>query len=62
MKVTTNKINEIHISHLLKTSIENLTKMEAITSEPKLFWCKGILTIPTNSNNFQKNNIIYYDD
>ena len=43
MKVTLNIITEIHISHLHKTSIENLTQMEAITENPKLDWCKGVL-------------------
>ena len=43
MKVTINTINEISISHLLKTDINNLTKIEATTESPKLYWCKGIL-------------------
>ena len=43
MKVTSNIITEIHISHLHKTNIENLTQMEAITENPKLYWCKGVL-------------------
>ena len=41
MKVITNQINEIHISHFQKTSLENLTKSETITQQPILFWCKG---------------------
>ena len=43
MKVTSNIIKEIHISHLFKTSIENLAHMEAVTEFPRLFWIKGIL-------------------
>jgi len=43
LKVITNQINEIHITHLQKTTIENLTKMEAITQEPKLYWCNGYI-------------------
>lgn len=43
MKITSNIIKEIHISHLHKTNIENLTQMEAITEYPKLYWCKGVL-------------------
>lgn len=34
MKVTISKISEVKISHLLKTSIENLTKIEAISKTP----------------------------
>jgi len=43
MKVTSNIIQEVNISHLHKTNIENLTQMEAITENPKLYWCKGVL-------------------
>ena len=43
MKVTINTINEISISHVLKTDIDNLTKIEATSESPKLYWCKGIL-------------------
>ncbi len=43
MKVITNQINEIHITHLQKTTIANLTKMEAVTQEPKLYWCNGYI-------------------
>ena len=43
MKVTSNIIREVNISHLHKTNIENLTQMEAITENPKLYWCKGVL-------------------
>ena len=43
MKVTSNIIQEINISHLHKTNIENLTQMEAIVENPKLYWCKGVL-------------------
>lgn len=43
MKVAINNITEIHISHCHKTSIENLTKSEAVTQQPILFWCKGYL-------------------
>ena len=34
---------EIIITSVMKTSVENLTKIEAISSEPKLSWCNGIL-------------------
>ena len=34
---------EIIITTVLKTSVENLTKMEAISPDPKLSWCNGIL-------------------
>ncbi|MBC8501915.1 MAG: hypothetical protein H8D35_02170 [Nitrosopumilus sp.] len=43
MKITLGIIKEIQITHLMKTSIENLTKLEAITQDPKLFWNSGIL-------------------
>ena len=43
MKVIMNIIKEVHISHLHKTNVENLTQMEAITENPKLYWCKGVL-------------------
>lgn len=43
MKLTTNTINEIHISHCQKTTIENLTKYEAVTQQPILSWCRGYL-------------------
>jgi len=66
LKVILNSIKEVHISHLLKTSIENLTKIEAITQEPKLFWCKGILFIPFEYNvdelEIQKTKGVYYLD
>ncbi len=42
MKVISNTVKEIHISHLTKTTIENLTKMAAI-KEAYLQWCNGIL-------------------
>ena len=43
MKVTLNPITEIKISHLHRTTVENITKIEAISEIPKLQWCNGIL-------------------
>ena len=43
MKVTLNPIKEIKITHLHRTTVKNLTKLEAITESPKLFWCNKIL-------------------
>ena len=48
MKITYNPINEVRITHLFKTSVENLTKLEAISETPRLFWCNGILFNFTN--------------
>lgn len=50
MKVSLLEITEIKISHLFKTSVEELTKMEAISSDPQLFWCNGILFSATENN------------
>ena len=43
MKVSLNPIKEIKITHLFKTTVKNLTKLEAITESPKLSWCNGLL-------------------
>lgn len=43
IKVTITPIKEIKITHLFKTSVENLTKLEAISESPRLYWCNGIL-------------------
>ena len=43
MKLIESPINEVHVSQLFKTSIDNLTKMEAITEKPTLYYCKNIL-------------------
>jgi len=47
LKVVSNIIKEIHISHLFKTEINNLTHMEAISERPQLFWINGIIFITT---------------
>ena len=43
MKVSINPINEVKITHLFKTTKDNLTKCQAVTETPKLYWCNGIL-------------------
>ncbi len=43
MKVLLNTIKEIVIFSTHKTTVEEITKIEAIDSDPKLFWCNGIL-------------------
>ena len=43
MKLNTNLIKEVSIFHLQKTSVENLTKMEAISERPILYWNQGYL-------------------
>ena len=43
MKVTLNPIAEIKITHVHKTTVEQLTKIEAVTDSPKLYWCNGLL-------------------
>ena len=43
MKVTLNTIKEIIVLNTHKTSVENLTKSEAISDQPNLMWCNGIL-------------------
>lgn len=43
MHVTFRELNEIIITSIQKTDLENLVKKEAITSEPKLMWANQIL-------------------
>ncbi len=43
MNVSKLEITEIKIAHLFKTSVEELTKHEAVTDAPNLNWCNGIL-------------------
>ena len=44
MKLTSNTINKIHVFHLFKTTVETLTKIEAILPHPNpLYWINGIL-------------------
>jgi len=38
-----NPILETKISTIHKTTVENLTKQEAIAEKPCLYWCNGIL-------------------
>lgn len=45
MKVTSNIIQEVNISHLHKTNIENLTQMEAITENPIHFSLLDFLSV-----------------
>ena len=51
MKLNTNLIKEVSIFHLQKTSVENLTKMEAITERPILYWNQGYLFSLIESQN-----------
>ena len=43
MKVTFREQKEIIITSIQKTTLDNLVKKEAITSEPKLMWANKIL-------------------
>ena len=44
MKLTSNTINKIHVFHLFKTTVETLTKIEAVLPHPNpLYWINGIL-------------------
>lgn len=51
MKVSFNTINEVIVFHVHKTTVENLTKYEAISQTPIILWCNGILfNVQTVSN------------
>ena len=43
MKITFNTIKEIIIFNIHKTTIQNITKNEAISETPVLLWCNDIL-------------------
>lgn len=43
MKVTLGNIKEVVITKISKTTVENLTKYEATTNSPRIYWCNGIL-------------------
>jgi len=57
LKVTLNSIKEVIIFHHNKTTVQNITKSEAIDDQPILFWCNGVLfniTIPNTDESFIK--------
>ena len=43
MKLTLNTIKEIVVLSIHKTTVENITKSEAISDCPVLYWCNGVL-------------------
>ncbi|MBT6468100.1 MAG: hypothetical protein HOK63_00390 [Thaumarchaeota archaeon] len=43
MKITFNTIKEIIIFNIHKTTMQNITKNEAISETPVLLWCNDIL-------------------
>ena len=45
MKITHIPTSEIIINDIFKTSKDNLTKIQAISNEPKLSWCNGLLFV-----------------
>ena len=54
MKVVFDTIKEIRILNKHKTTVENLTKFEAISSQPSLFWCNGVLfSLAVNPSEFR---------
>ena len=66
MKVSINPIKEIVVCNTHKTSVENITKNEAISPTPVLLWCNGILFNLTQQNSDQvfikqTEGIEYYD-
>ncbi|WP_299290528.1 hypothetical protein [Nitrosopumilus sp.] len=42
------EIKKIVITNFLKTSVDELTKMEAVTPDPSLYWCNGFLFTTTS--------------
>ncbi len=67
MKVISNIIKEIHISHLFKTNLDNLTHIEATSERPQLAWINGIIFITTEFDSekltieLTKEGILYLD-
>ena len=66
LKVTLNPIKEIIVFNIHNTTVENLTKNEAISPVPILHWCNGILfSVAAVSNDqiflSQKDGIEYLD-
>ena len=54
MKVTFETIKEIRVLNKHKTTVENLTKFEAISNQPSLFWCNGVLfSLAVNLSEFR---------
>mgnify|MGYP005661009987 CR=1 FL=1 len=43
MKITLNSIKEISVFNIHRTTVENITKAEAISDSPVLLWCNGVL-------------------
>ena len=67
MKVISNIIKEIHISHLFKIDVDNLVHLEAATDLPQLFWINGIIFTATEFDSekltieLTKEGILYLD-
>jgi len=67
LKVISNIIKEIHISHLFKTNLDNLTHIETISERPQLAWINGIIFIATEFDSekltieLTKEGILYLD-
>lgn len=67
MKVISNIIKEIHISHLFKTNLDTLTHMEATSEHPQLIWINGIIFTTTEFDSekltieLAKKGILYLD-
>ena len=53
MKITFNTIKEIIIFNIHKTTIQNITKNEAISETPVLLWCNDILFNMTQTTSDQ---------
>ncbi len=43
MKVVLRPVEEVVIDTLFKTELDSLIKSQAISNEPKLYWCNGIM-------------------
>jgi len=67
LKIISNIIKEIHISHLFKTTLDNLTHMEATSERPQLVWINGIVFTSAEFDNekltieLAKEGILYLD-
>ena len=51
LKITLDTIKEIVVFTTYKTTVDEITKIEAIDSNPKLFWCNGLLFNYSRSDN-----------